>query len=303
MATSKQGFLKTPPAMKDDVPYPEWKKEIELWSDITELPKEKQGGALYFVLQGDARDTVRAKLDRKAIASDTGLTQITDILDKLYLKDAHQSGFTAYEQFIKYRRPAGTSIKDYIIQFNLKYSKIQSYNMTLPEGVLAYNLLICANLSDEQQQLCRATVSDMTYDEMKKTIEKVAVSCSNSLPDNQDRFQPLYNNTIDQTEESLYATYEPESYSPVKKPTSHESSSNDECEDTFYSNNRYNPPQHRSRFNSNQKFQNPDYPTLNPKDEFGKPTSCSFCHSVYHWVSDCPHAPPSAKFNRGQARC
>ena len=44
--------------------------------------------------------------------------------------------------------------------------------MSLPEGVLAYNLLICANLTNDQQQLCRATVSDMTYDEMKKTIEK-----------------------------------------------------------------------------------------------------------------------------------
>ena len=42
--------------------------------------------------------------------------------------------------------------------------------MDLPEGVLAYYLLSCANLSDEQTALCRATCMDLTYDDMKKQI-------------------------------------------------------------------------------------------------------------------------------------
>ena len=175
-APMTQGFLKSPPLMGENISYPEWKTEIELWSDITELPKSKQGGALYFTLQGDARNTVRARVEKEVISSDTGLTKIIETLDDLYLKDQHQAGFNAYESFTSYRRPKNTSIKDYIIQFNLRYSAIKTYKMTLPEGVLAYNLLIGANLTADQQQLCRATVADMTYEEMKKTIEKVAVS-------------------------------------------------------------------------------------------------------------------------------
>ena len=45
--------------------------------------------------------------------------------------------------------------------------------MILPEGVLAYALLTCANLSSEQEQLARATCKDLTYNDMKKQIERI----------------------------------------------------------------------------------------------------------------------------------
>ncbi len=295
-------FLKTPPAMSDDMSYQEWKTEIELWSEITELPKKKHGGSLFFTLKGDARDTIRAKLTKDEIASDKGFAQIIETLDKLYLKDAHQAGFTAYEQFIQYRRPPGTSIKDYIIQFNLKYSKIKTYKMTLPDGVLAYNLLICANLTEDQQQLCRATVSDMTYDEMRKTIEKVAVSCSSSTPpsnsatNNPERFHPLYNESRDHTDESYFTSYEPDNHYQEHYAQYEEEEDVCEQEDTFFTNNQFNKRPNFSQMPKPYQTQ----PKLNPPDEFGKPSTCSFCHSIYHWIDNCPHAPPSAKFTRGK---
>ena len=50
--------------------YPEWKSEFELWCEITDVPVKKQGGSLFFTLQGDARDTVRAKVDKSRISSE-----------------------------------------------------------------------------------------------------------------------------------------------------------------------------------------------------------------------------------------
>ena len=58
-----------------------------------------------------------------------------------------------------------------MVDFNLRLCKIQSHAMDLPEGVLAYYLLNCANLSDEQTALCRATCVNPTYDDMKKRSE------------------------------------------------------------------------------------------------------------------------------------
>ena len=52
--------------------------------------------------------------------------------------------------------------------------------MDLQEGVLAYYLLSCANLSDEQTALCRATCMDLTYDDMKKQIERVSTNNESS---------------------------------------------------------------------------------------------------------------------------
>ena len=72
------------------------------------------------------------------------------------------------------------SIKDYMIDFNLRLCKIRSHAMDLPEGVLAYYLLSCAYLSDEQIALCRATCMDHTYNDMKKQIERVSTNNESS---------------------------------------------------------------------------------------------------------------------------
>ena len=295
-SASRQGFLKTPPFMSDDMSYQEWKSEVELWCEITDVPANKQGGSLFFTLQGDARDTVRAKVDKKRIASDEGVKDILAVLDNLYAKDEHQAGFTAYEEFVSFRRPHTMSIKDYVIQFNLKNSKLKTYKMDLPEGVLAYNLLIGANLSKEQQELCRATVADMTYLEMKKTIEKVAVPCSSQRP-NQDRFKEY----IEQedsfyTHQQYHKSEEHQDLDFMPPYNESESLEPEETEETFYSN------QHQWRGNHRFQQSNPssgyNYPKPNPPNDYGKPSTCSFCHSIYHWIENCPHAPPHAKYNR-----
>ena len=253
--------LKTPPVMTEDLPYREWKTEIDIWCNFTDLSKKKQGGAIFLTLQGKARETIRSQLSKEEIASETAVQKILDTLDKLYLNDEQQSGFIAYDEFVNYRRPSGTSIKDYIVEFNLKIAKLKTYDMELPEGVLAYNLLKCANLSEEQQQMCRATTKKMTYEEMRQTIEKVTISITSSNTkesSDENHFNPLY--CLD-TEETLYTA------------------------------NSYG----RRSF-QHQK----ETPVLNPCDENGKTTTCSFCHSVYHWISKCPDAPSPFRQNRGR---
>ena len=112
---ANNGFLKTPPVMTENMSYHKWKSEVELWSQITEVPGKKQGGSLFFTLQGDARDTIRSKLSNAEIAADDGLDTILKTLDELYLKDSNQRSFSAYEEFINFRRAPGISIKDFII--------------------------------------------------------------------------------------------------------------------------------------------------------------------------------------------
>ena len=40
--------------------------------------------------------------------------------------------------------------------------------MELPTGVLAYRLLKSVDISDDKQQLARATMLNFTYDDMKR---------------------------------------------------------------------------------------------------------------------------------------
>ena len=156
--------LSSPPLMGEDLSYFDWKKELDIWTYFTELAAEKQGGTLFLTLTGKARQAVLSGVDRDKIKSATGVKEITKCLDELFEKDKALSGYTAYDDFPSYRRPAGTSIQDYLVEFNLKYSKIKSYSMELPDGVLANYLLKCANLSDEQTSICKATCSTLDYE-------------------------------------------------------------------------------------------------------------------------------------------
>ena len=42
--------------------------------------------------------------------------------------------------------------------------------MTLPDGVLAYRFLHSANLKEDEMKLCRATIADFTYNDMKQKV-------------------------------------------------------------------------------------------------------------------------------------
>ena len=200
--------------------------------------------------------------------------------------------------------------------------------MKLPEGVLAYSLLTCANLSEDQQQLCRATVSDFTYKDMKETIEKVVTHVGNQAEREKPVLKdyPFYTNYEESTasdqfmdnyeSHDVYESSE-EFQDNVYPPQSeiHPGVHHGSPEDTYYTQyrgyrgrsssqpSRMYPKDNRGRGYERPSTQNPssqNRPALNPTDEFGKPMPCSFCHSVYHWVSSCPHVPDSVKNSRGR---
>ena len=70
--------FKAPPAMRDDLPYSEWKKELKIWCDFTDVDKKKQGGALFLTLSGKARQSVLSEIDTDKLATDNGIQLITN---------------------------------------------------------------------------------------------------------------------------------------------------------------------------------------------------------------------------------
>ena len=52
--------IKTPPTLRDDMPYENWKKELHIWQRFTTLEDEKQALAIFLSLEGKARETVLA---------------------------------------------------------------------------------------------------------------------------------------------------------------------------------------------------------------------------------------------------
>ena len=58
--------------MKEGLLYSEWKKELGIWSDFTDLEKKKLGGALFLTLTGKARQAVLAEVTRDELKKETG---------------------------------------------------------------------------------------------------------------------------------------------------------------------------------------------------------------------------------------
>lgn len=277
MATSKQSF-NSPPVMRTDLLYTEWKTELDIWSDFTDLTAERQGGALFLTLTGKARQAVLSGVPREKIKSASGLKAITDCLDELYEKDKSQSGYAAYDDFTNYRRSATTNIQDYLVEFNLKYNKIKIFDMKLPDGVLAYYLLKCANLSEEQTNMCKATCATLTYKDMRKQIEKITTSAGSSESSHSD---------------TQNITVQPQFYGLEYEEGDYEFEYEEEDEpsqcDAYYA----QQSQYQFRPRTPQPGASSNFapgPRLNTPDEFGNPTQCSFCRSTYHYVGRCPDA-------------
>ena len=270
---------KSPPVMKDGLSYEDWKSDVEIWSDVTDLDAKKQGGAVFLTLEGKAQATVRAGVTREELKSDTGLEKILGCLDGLYKEDATRSAFSAYEHFTEFRRGPDMSIEDYTIEFNIRYSRIKSLKMELPEGVLAYYLLKCANLTEEQQNICRATCDKLTFEEMKEKIERVTTGVKKFRNELQYYGEQYPENQYHQSESEYQQEF-----------VDHEDADEDlanvpeytECEEqAYYIPTRGAPPSYR---------QSNSAPRMNAPDEYGNPTRCGFCKSIYHYIGACPDA-------------
>ena len=85
----------------------------------------------------------------------------------------------AYDTFETFYRPSEINIIDYINEFERLYNQIKRYDIELPTGALAYHVLKNANTPNEKQQLIRATLTSLTYENMKKLLKTIYDSSIN----------------------------------------------------------------------------------------------------------------------------
>ena len=172
-------YNKAPPAFKKGDDFEKWKKKFKIWQSLTSFEAVKQGPALVLSLDEESQDAV-LELTQEVISAAEGVDSILEVLDGLYLKDKTQSAFEALESFEGYRRPEALSMTDYCNEFDKRYSKVKSYGTEFPPDLFGFRLLKSANLLPHQEQLAKATITELTYDNMKAQLKKV--HGSNSSP-------------------------------------------------------------------------------------------------------------------------
>ena len=162
---------KAPPLLSASKTYEDWTSLIDLWKDFRSLDKDKQAPAIVLSLEGKAQ-TAALEIPKADLTKDDGVDTLIKKLDTIYLKDSLSIKFVCLENFENLKRSEGTSIKDYLEEFQRRYNKVKSKGITYSDDVLAFRLLK-ADLSPRDEQLVKATITDMKYDEIKTKLTKI----------------------------------------------------------------------------------------------------------------------------------
>ena len=269
MATRK---LFAPPSLNCIEEFDDWMHETEIWQCLTDLEVKKQGPAIYLSLDEKIRKTC-SDIKVKDLNSEGGVDILINKLKALFAKDSNQAAYLAYDKFETFKRPVDMTIVDFINEFERLYNNIKKYEMELPTGVLAYRLLKSADISEDKQQLARATLPSFSYECMKKQLKAIYDNLSQEISTTPVKVEP---------------TYEARGYNRYGKGGFYNTVQNNS--------NFNNGGRGRGRFNrggnqSNMDWRNQhsDVRKENPVNTYGKVSRCAVCQSIYHWAKECPH--------------
>ena len=201
MATAHATYNASPPLLsKYETKYKDWKRLVHCWSKICGLPKTEQASALLLSLDGKALDAA-LQVPENELDQENGIQTLLDRLDKLYVKDELSEEFHALESFESYRRPDNLSIRDFLQEFDKKHYRIKNHAITMSANLLGYRLIKAANLTPDKEQLIKATVTTLKYEEVKDKMlkifsddSKVPLSNNSSNPPIQDTFHSQQSN-------------------------------------------------------------------------------------------------------------
>ena len=301
-----------PPEFTDDRPYEDWSRRVNWWKRQTELSADKQGAALASSFKGKALDAV-LELDDDVINSENGVTAIMNKLDILFKKNTLTKKIEDIETFEKYFREEHNSVKDFIAEFDKYFNKLKTHKIVYPEDIKGYKLLKGARLQPTEEKLIRATIKDITYDEVVQKLKDVygEDKPTNSFNIKSETFYTRTETPPDYEEEGA------EDYDHLEEQ--------DEANDTFYTpqqrRNNYHSqnfrPNRQAQFtqrrttsaaqhqnarpqgatSSNWRYSKPGSPPVhpqtrskgkNPLTRFGTQSTCRICHSINHWEQNCP---------------
>ena len=150
--------------------FEEWKHDVEIWQAVTELEEKKQRPVLYRSLEEQAKK-VCSIIAVKDIYDEDGFNLIMQKLENVFAKDAEQMAFEDCIKFETFKCSPEMSIAEYITEFERLYNRIEVQYMKYADGVLAYKVLINANISEEKQSMCRATMGKLTFGNIKKQLK------------------------------------------------------------------------------------------------------------------------------------
>ena len=184
----------------------------------------------------------------------------------------------------------------FLLEFEKLYAQLVKNDCRYPDAVLAYKVLMGANLSVEHERLCKATVTtvDWTYDAMKTQIKKIFCDFTPENVEVADRpikveptlFARKPRNSPSKHSSDEYSGFEEEEYSDedyddgrttYKHYEVRRSNSNMQEQDIYYGSSNIQERDVYYGRNKNYNFnrRSPRNSSFNGKQDYNRQPSCS----------------------------
>ena len=164
---------KAPPILREDSSYGQWKHQIEAWKLLTEVAEEKQGLSIYLHGLDEKFKDIISKIDIKDLNSKDGVKKIIDKLDVFCESKIAQRQYESYENFTNFKRASTESVSESLMKFESLVNELEELKIVLPQAVKAFHVLKAMNLGESNEKICRATIGELTYDNMIQQIRSV----------------------------------------------------------------------------------------------------------------------------------
>ena len=166
--------MNLPPEPSSSHNYRLWRKEIEIWKKLTDLPKVKMGAALQYACRTN-KNINRAVLEipEEDVDCDEGLDNVLTVLDQLHNVDKVKNAVMYYEEFEALKRKEDQTVQDFVRQFESLAAKNTANGNTFSDQILADKLMRTINLPHIDKLIIRATVKSFTVKEIKEVLTKM----------------------------------------------------------------------------------------------------------------------------------
>ena len=104
--------MKNPPVLENIEDYEQWKEDVLIWKEVTDMGKKKQALAVHLTLKGRAKE-VANRVPTEDKKKDDGLETLLAKLDEAFLKEPERRRFMAYRDFEKCIRKEGVTICEF----------------------------------------------------------------------------------------------------------------------------------------------------------------------------------------------
>ena len=271
----------SPPSLKEAKTYESYKKELKMWSAVTDVPKEKQGNLIALSLPNESKfgnnikERVLERLSVSELGKAEGLKSLVEFLDEELASDATTDLVNKWDEWFDFVRKPNQTIDQFIGDYELLVSRLEAAGQKLSEEIKGFALLKKAGLSSLERTL---VISRLDLDKSQSIYKDIKIQCTNLLGKAMKQSEQAKDFNV-KLEPAYLAEHE-DTLATMGYYKRVDGGANGKKEWKNKGFNRQKNGNQRQLYKPNRK--------QNPKGRDGKVLTCLACGSFLHLIKDCP---------------